>query len=528
MKAIENLKRLFKINNCLEYSNNKIFKDFIELKELEQDLENYLNSTDEIPLDKIKYLKKTNEFLCQESYYSYFKQSFPAQTPLILGEHIELICDVLTLAERGLFKDTDTKSRIAISIPPRHLKSTSITNCYPSWFMGRAPWRSTIVASYGDNLVEKAGQKNRERIQNFAGDLFGVEIKGDVAKKALWELTGGGRFKGTTMRGGATGEGCELMIIDDPVKNREEANSKTIQTRIWEEYQDTFMTRPHQNCVIVLIMTRWTNNDLRGMIEENEKNLKWLRLDLMAICENEEEVEDDPLGREIGQALYPQMFDVDYFQPFRTNPRTWWSLYKQRPQVDTGEYFQRNYFQYFEFDENFVYLHSERGIIKYLLSSCRAFQTIDTAQKDKQQNDETAILTVAVTPDNDMLILDCYHGRLQVPEQEKMIDLYWNKWDCSFQAIEDKQSGIGIIQKKENEGRPILKLPAKGDKIERATTSILFYANMKVYHLKGAEWLGYLETQLLEFPNGKHDDVVDTVSYAGIVIENKNSIVSGV
>lgn len=524
MKAIENLKRLFKINNCLEYSNNKIFKDFIELKELEQDLENYLNSTDEIPLDKIKYLKKTNEFLCKESYYSYFKQSFPAQNPLILGEHIELICDVLTLAERGLFKDTDTKSRIAISIPPRHLKSTSITNCYPSWFMGRAPWRSTIVASYGDNLVEKAGQKNRERIQNFAGDLFGVEIKGDVSKKALWELTGGGRFKGSTMRGGATGEGCELMIIDDPVKNREEANSKTIQTRIWEEYQDTFMTRPHQNCVIILIMTRWSNNDLRGMIEENEKNLKWLKLDLMAICETEEEIEVDPLGREIGQALYPQMFDVDYFQPFRTNPRTWWSLYKQRPQVDTGEHFKREYFQYFDIDQYFVTLYSERGIDKYLLKNCWAFQSIDTAQKTGQENDETGIITWIVTPNNDMLIVDVYHERIEVPDQEKAIDQYWNKYELAFQAIEDKQSGTGIIQTKLREGRPIVQLKATTDKIERATTAVLYYANMKIYHRKGAEWLGYLENQLLEFPNGKHDDLVDCVSYGAKVVAEKSKV----
>lgn len=524
IKAIENLKRLFEINNCLEYVKNPIFIDFVKLKKREKEIEEILknNISKEFQKELVKIIFK----LCRESYYSYFKQSFPAQNPLVLGEHIELICDVLTLAERGLFKDKDTKSRIAISIPPRHLKSTSITNCYPSWFMGKAPWRSTIVASYGDNLVEKAGQKNRERILEFGRDLFGIEIKGDVSKKALWELTGGGRFKGSTMRGGATGEGCELMIIDDPVKNREEASSKTIQTRIWEEYQDTFMTRPHQNCVIVLIMTRWSNNDLRGMIEENEKNLKWLKLDLMAICENEQEAKDDPLGRDVGVALYPQMFDVDYFQPFRINPRTWWSLYKQRPQIDTGEYFQRTHFQYFEFDENFVYLHSERGIEKYLVKNCWVFQTIDTAQKDKQENDETVILTVAVTPDNDMLILDCYHGRLQVPEQEKMIDLYWNKWDCSFQAIEDKQSGTGIIQKKKNEGRPIKELKAKGDKIERATTSILYYANMKVYHLKGAEWLGYLESQLLEFPNGKHDDIVDTIAYAGIIMAEKSKVIS--
>lgn len=108
-----------------------------------------------------------------------------------------------------------------------------------------------------------------------------------------------------------------------------------------------------------------------------------------------------------------------------------------------------------------------------------------------------------------------------------MIDKYWNKWACSFQAIEDKQSGTGIIQKLVSQGRPIETLKAVGDKIERATTAILYYANSKIYHLKNAEWLGSLENQLLEFPNAKHDDIVDCVSYAALVVadrSNKSSI----
>lgn len=522
MHALNNLKRFFKLNNHPEYQYSDIFKKFIELKVMEKEFEEGIQDLENCTDEELNLFTEVNKYLCRESYYSYFKQSFTANYPLVAGEHIELICDILTLAEQGLFRDKDTKSRIAISIPPRHLKSTCITNCYPSWFMARNPWRSTIVASYGQNLVEKSGQKNKERVIEFAGELFGVNIKKDVSKKSLWEFEQGGRFKGATIRGGVTGEGCELLIIDDPVKNREEANSKIIQDRNFDEYCDTFMTRPHPNSLIILIMTRWHNNDLRGKIEESEKDLNWLKLDLMAICETEEEAKQDVLGREVGKALYPQMYDEKYFEPFKVNPRTWWSLYKQKPQVDTGEYFQRSYFQYFTYDENFVYLYTETGEVKkYLLSSCRVFQTIDTAQKDKQENDETGIMTVAITPDYDILIIDIYHGRIQVPDQEKMINLYWNKWNVEFQAIEDKQSGTGIIQKLERKGRPILVLEAKGDKIERAGTIVLYYANMKVYHLKGAEWLPYYERQLLEFPNSQHDDLVDCASYAGQTVAKR-------
>ncbi|MGL5724427.1 phage terminase large subunit, partial [Cetobacterium sp.] len=153
--------------------------------------------------------------------------------------------------------------------------------------------------------------------------------------------------------------------------------------------------------------------------------------------------------------------------------------------------------------------------------------TIDTAQKTGQENDETGIITWVITPDNDLLMLDVYHGRIDVPTQEKVITQYWNKWQCNFQAIEDKQSGIGLIQKFKNEGRPIVELKAVGDKIERSTTAQIFYANMKVYHLKGAEWLGYLENQLLEFGSGtSRDDLTDCVAYGAKVVADKSGISS--
>ncbi|MGL5717240.1 MAG: terminase large subunit domain-containing protein [Paraclostridium sp.] len=526
IEPIRYLINLFKINKMDHLKDSEIFKEFIEIKQYEKEIESLLQSNS-LSDEDMDNLYQASIEVARMSYYTYFKLTFTANNPLVLGKHIELICDILTLAEMGLFKDKDTKSRIAISVPPRHLKSTCITNSFPAWFMGKEPWRSTIVTSYGDNLVQKAGQKNREKIQELSSMLFGARIKKDVGKKAEWELIGNGRFKGATIRGGATGEGAECLILDDLVKNREEANSKTIQEKIWDEYTDTYLTRVHQNGIIILIMTRWHNSDIRGKIDDNESNLKWLKCDLSAICETEEELACDPFERKIGEALYPQMYDERYFEPFKMNPRTWWSLYKQKPQVDSGEYFNRGYFQYFEYDDVFVTLHTETGKLQYLVKDCWLFQTIDTAQKTGQENDETGIITWVITPDNDLLMLDVYHGRIDVPTQEKVITQYWNKWQCNFQAIEDKQSGIGLIQKFKNEGRPIVELKAVGDKIERSTTAQIFYANMKVYHLKGAEWLGYLENQLLEFGSGtSRDDLTDCVAYGAKVVADKSGISS--
>lgn len=526
MKPLENLERFIRLNNFEEVLETEEWMKFCKIKNTEKELEEFARG--DLTTEQKKSVIKINNNLCKKSYYSYFKMTFTANNPLVLGQHIELICDVLTLADMGVFKDRDTKTRIAISVPPRHLKSTSITNSYPAWVMGRNPWKSTIVTSYGDNLVQKSGQKCREKIKTLSNKFFGSQVKAGVDKKAEWEIEGGGRFKGATIRGGATGEGAELLILDDVVKNREEANSKTIQQKIIGEYHDTYLTRLHRNGVLIVVMTRWHHYDLRGYIDETEHHLRWLRLDLSAINETHEECESDPLGRDLGEALYPQMFDELYFEPFKRNERTWWSLFKQKPQKETGQYFKRTMFQYFTEDETFIYLTRENGEKDYFLKSkCWGFQTIDTAQKANQENDETGIETWVITPENDMLLYDVYHGRIEIPEQERMINLYWNKHSfCSFQAVEDKSSGIGIIQKLKNEGRPVKAIPAKQDKVQRAAQIILYYDNMKVFHKSGAEWLNYYEEQLLSFPSGKHDDLVDTSSIAGNIMAESSRDIS--
>lgn len=541
MKNIENIIRFFKINDAEHLQHTNIFNDFCLNKKFEMKvssiIKKILKIIDEIGAENItsELDAEINELLTyqrqlsKDSYYSYFKETFPANNPLVEGEHIELICDILTLAEAGLFKDFDTKTRIAISVPPRHLKSTAITNSYPSWFMSRENFRSSIVTSYGDNLVEKAGEKNREKIKNICSSLFGTYLKNGVGSKKIWEIEGGGRFKAATIRGGATGEGAELLVIDDVVKNREDANSKLMQQKIWNEYNDTYLTRLHRNGILIVVMTRWDANDLRGKIDDFEKNLKWFKLDLSAINETQEDCDNDPLDRPIGKALYPQMFDEKYFEPFKANPKTWASLFKQKPSIEQGEYFEGRFFQAFTHDDTFFYLHQKDGnILSIKQDDCWFFQTIDTAQKDKEINDETAISTWIVTPQYNLLLWDVYHDRIKIPEQERKIDEYWLKYKSflSFQAIEDKGSGIGILQKLSDTARPIKAIKANQSKVIRTSAIVSMYGNYKVYHKQGAEWRNEYEAQLLEFPSGKHDDMVDTASMAGNILKDKAGIIS--
>lgn len=234
----------------------------------------------------MKEIITLNKYLITESYYSYFKNTFPNSNPLIRGRHIELICDILTLASLGVIKTDKRRFKMIINMPPRHLKSTSITNTFPSWFVLKTQ-KPVILGAYGKDLAAKAGARNKDLYIEYKKYFGNIDLK--VKGSTTWETEKAARVISTPLQGRMTGEGSSLLIIDDPVKNRLEANSKRYRDRLWETWKDDASTRinPGEVMIALVVMTRWHYDDLAGRLKEDESE-KFAELILAAECENEE------------------------------------------------------------------------------------------------------------------------------------------------------------------------------------------------------------------------------------------------
>ena len=511
MKA---LNKFLKING-LDILNQDKYEQFLEIKELEKELEQI--KPQNLSKEDLFEILKLNNYLITKSYYSYFKNQFSNNNPLIWGRHIELICDILTLATHGIIKTEEKANRfnLLVDMPPRHLKSTSITNTFPSWFILKTQ-KPIIITAYGDSLAKKAGASNRDLYMKHKKYFGNIDLK--ASAQDIWVTEYGARVISSPIQGKVTGEGANLLIIDDPVKNRLEANSATYRERIKQAWEDDLSTRrnPGDVTITILLMTRWHEEDLAGILAENKAE-DFAKLILPAECEDEEL---DILSRKKGEPLWPECgFDNNYFRPYKENPRTWASLFQQRPSIEDGDHFKREYFKYAKKDKNFYYLYNDGVTLSYKITDCFHFFTIDTAMKDKQENDETAITFWALTPKYDLILLDVEHRRLEIPEQHKLIVNKITEHQPDVTYIEDKQSGTYHIQELKKKRFVIEELEANTDKIMRAEPAVNMYASGYIYHLSDCNNVRDYEKQLCEFPNAKHDDMVDCTGHAAKVAQ---------
>lgn len=440
------------------------------------------------------------------------------------GEFHKPLCETLEKVESGDIK------RLMVFMPPRHSKSMTITETFPSWFLGRGikqgEHRRVIEVSYGANLAERFGKRNRDKIKQFCYDLFGMELSKDTNSKTEWSIEGTrSQMLSKGIGGDVTGSGADLLIIDDPIKNRKEANSQTYRDNIWAEWEDTLETRLSPEGRVILIMTRWHEDDLAGRLLEQEGRVedggKWHVVNLPLEAE-----ENDWLGRKVGEPLFPELgFGYKFIKEKKEKPRTFASLYQQRPRIEGGDLFKRQWFRYFKQDKQYYILslpNDEHEKVKRIPKyNCIHFQTIDTAMKTKQRNDYTVISTWALTPEGDLLLVDVYRDKIPIPNQYHTIKSMKNVFTLvKIQAVEDKASGTGLIQRAKKEGSPFKVLTPDADKVTRSFDIGVMYENGMVYHLAGAIWLQDYEKELLGFPNATNDDMVDTASYAGILVSN--------
>ena len=417
------------------------------------------------------------------------------------ARHLDLLCEYLEKVETG------TIDRLIITMPPRHGKSMTVTESFPSWFIGRNPERRVIEVSYGSGLAQRFGRSNRRKIDEFGLDIFGVQISQDNASVTNWGIENhSGGMISTGIGGAITGQGADLLIIDDPIKNRKEAESQIYRDNVWSEWLDTLSTRLTPDGRVIVIMTRWHEDDLVGRLIE--QNANWKLINFPAIAED-----NDILGREAGEPLWPEYgFDKNWYDNKKNQggTRSWESLYQGHPRPSEGNLFKMSMFRSFKTSGN-CYLVNDKVYDK---SACKIFQTCDVAGSKKSSADYFVLGTFVLCPNGELLVLEIFRERLEGPDQPALIKRKFDEYTPVLIGVESASMGLTLYQMVRRLGLPVVELKPDADKYTRAIPAAARYEAGMIFHLGNAPWINDLETELLAFPNGVHDDQVDVISYA--------------
>ena len=249
----------------------------------------------------------------------------------------QAIRDSIAEAEAGLLQG------LIVSMPPQHGKSELCSKYLPAWYLGRYPDRRVILTSYEADFAASWGRKARELLERW-GHLFDVRVSSTSSAAARWDLAGrDGGMMTAGVGGPITGKGANLLIVDDPIKNDEEARSPTHRQKQWEWWQSVASTRLRPNGLVILIQTRWHRDDLTGRIlnHATRHDHNWRVIKFPAVAEGYDE-----LGREPGEALWPEMYSARRLEQIKEGRTAyyWQALYQQNPQGEGGSEWPDEYF----------------------------------------------------------------------------------------------------------------------------------------------------------------------------------------
>ena len=428
------------------------------------------------------------------------------------ADHLLLLSNKLVEVAAGKI------DRLMVTMPPRHGKSELISKYFPAWYLGHKPDNRIILASYESDFAATWGWKARNVLNEYGPGLFSVSVSRESGARNRWDIQGHDGGMNTAGVGGPiTGKGAHLFLIDDPIKNNEDAKSKVKRDKIMDWFESTAYTRLEPGGAMVIIQTRWHEDDLSGrLLQEMEQGGEhWETINFPAIAED-----NDILGRQPGDALFPMRYDIDALNRIKNKLGSYWwfALYQQKPHPDGGNIFKRSWFRYFHEDsENYV-LHLPDGQRRFSKDDCYIIQTCDAAATEKESSDYFVNATWAVTPDKDLLLLSIFREKAETTKHKQVMQSQYDRWHPNYQGVENKTFGLNIIQTCVQAGLPIKPLPADTDKVSRARPVAARYETGTVYHPQGAPWLVDFEDELVSFPNGTHDDQVDVTAYAYISI----------
>lgn len=432
------------------------------------------------------------------------------------------LCRVLNQFVRDV--EAMKSPRLLVFAPPRHGKSTIVSERLPVFFMGRNPDKTYIGASHTQTLANKFSRSARSIAMSPESQFIFPQLQLSKDRTAVeeWTTTRGGEYKAVGVGTGVSGSGSHIFSVDDPVKGAKEASSQLTRDRIWDWYRSEAYPRLAPGGGVIITMTRWNEDDLCGRIIlmqkedfEDEFKEKYVVFSFPAIAEHDEEF------RKEGEALHPERYPIERLNRIRrlVGSYYWGALFQQRPSPAQGGFFQRKNFRYFERSGDDFVLHESGAVKRKIRASdiIAIYQVVDPAGTEKKESDFFALLTFAMTKDYDLILLDLFHEKAETTRHQTIIEQQYIRSRPFRIVVEHTTFGINIFQYFKRTGLPIYAIKADRSKPLRAGAAQLDYENGKIYHPTGAPWLVEAEGELLAFPNGKHDDIVDVIAYASIM-----------
>lgn len=388
--------------------------------------------------------------------------------------------------------------RLMIFMPPRSGKSLKTSKLFPAWFIGRNPDKRLIMASYGGKLAARNSRTVRNLIKSKRYTEFfpGVRLSDDTASATEWDIAeheGGAIAAG--VGGSIVGHGANCFLIDDPIKSRAEAESRTYRERLIDWYGDAYTRLQEPGAAVILMHTRWHEEDLAGYLLKEEPN-DWEVLCLPAIAE-----ENDPLGRRVGEALWPERYDEKKLEKIRVTlgEYRFAAEYQQSPKPKSGGLFDPELIE----------------IIDFMPDCIQEVRFYDLAVTKKKSSDYTAGIKLGLMQDEEIAVLDMWRRQLTAPDiQEGIVQNAMIDGTAVKIILEAEKAGIieldYLLRDPRLRGYTIEAKPPVGDKYTRAGPFASRVKGRKVKMVRGAWNRAYLD-ELAMFPAG-HDDQVDASS----------------
>ena len=436
--------------------------------------------------------------------------------------HHRLLCDYL---DKLACKEI---RRLMVFMPPRHGKSELVSRKFPAFLLGKNPDTSIISCSYSADLASRMNRDVQRLIDSERYlELFpGTQLSNQHTRRFyetrytrnnnMFEVVDKkGTYRSSGVGGGITGMGGEYIIIDDPVKNREDADSATIREKIYDWYTSTLYTRLEKDGCILLTLTRWHEDDLAGKLLKaaQEGADQWTILELPAVCEYPPKPYD---VRQEGEALWKWKYDEEALEKMKVTvgSRDWAALYQQHPTPGEGGTFKREWWNYYKVLPD--------GLYDFV-------QSWDCTFKDAQSSDYV-VGQVWARKGSSRYLLDQVRGRMSFTETLRAIRSLSAKWPQAIRKlVEDKANGTAVIDVLRKEIPGLIPVEPEGGKIVRANavTAVAEAGNIYLPDPSIAPWVHDFVEEHAVFPNGANDDQVDAQTQANTYYNSSSFSLEG-